>query len=244
MARLESLIANPSFRAGVRAGLPFAFAGFILAITFGVLARPVMGTVAPIVMSAIVFAGSAQFGATAVLAAGGSPVAAIAAGMLLNARYAPMGIALAPSLRGGLLNRALWGQAMIDYSWASAARADGSFDRHFMLGATLPAYPPWVAGTAVGVFAGDVIGEPGALGLDALFPAFFLALLLGGEIRNVRGAIGAALAGGAVALALTPVAPPGVPVIAACLGVLVGLSGRDRSDPPEPEELVLEEAHG
>ena len=105
-----------------------------------------MGTVAPIVMSAIVFAGSSQFAATAVLAAGGGPLAAVAAGILLNARYVPMGVALAPSLEGGALRR--------------AARRPGD-DRRlvgdgeprrrplrpaFMLGATLPSYP---AGSAV-----------------------------------------------------------------------------------------------
>ena len=52
-----------------------------------------------------------------------------------------------------------------------------------MLGATLPSYPCWVAGTAIGVFAGDLIGDPAALGLDALFPAFFLCLLVEGELR-------------------------------------------------------------
>ena len=66
------------------------------AISFGVLAEPVMGNVAPIVMSALLFAGSAQFAATAVLTAGGGAAAAIAAGILLNLRYWPMGIALAP----------------------------------------------------------------------------------------------------------------------------------------------------
>jgi predicted branched-subunit amino acid permease len=67
---MRSLIDHPSFRAGFRAGIPFAIAGFVLAATFGVLAEPVMGGLAAIVMSAIVFAGSAQFGALAVLAAG------------------------------------------------------------------------------------------------------------------------------------------------------------------------------
>ena len=126
----------------------------MLAISFGVLAEPVMGTVAPIVMSAVLFAGSAQFAATAVLAAGGGAGAAIAAGILLNLRYLPMGIALAPSLRGGLLRRAAIGQAMIDFSWAAASRGGGRFDAGFMLGATAPSYPCWVGGTAIGVFAG------------------------------------------------------------------------------------------
>src|SRR5687768_14975216 len=97
----QGALANSSLRAGARAGVPFAVAAFVIGISFGVIAEPVMGTVAPIVMSAIVFAGSAQFAATAVLTDGGGAVAAIVAGILLNLRYGPMGIALAPSLRGG-----------------------------------------------------------------------------------------------------------------------------------------------
>ena len=83
----------------------------LLGASFGIVARPVMGATAAIVMSVIVFAGAAQFAATAVLAAGGSAAAAIIAGILLNIRFLPMGIAIAPSLPGGRLKRAAQGQA-------------------------------------------------------------------------------------------------------------------------------------
>jgi hypothetical protein len=126
----------------------------------------------------------------AVVAAGGGPLAAVVAGILLNARYGPMGIALAPSLRGGPLRRAAHGQAMIDVSWAMASLGGGRFDPSFMVGATLPSYPAWVGGTAIGVFAGELIGDPDRLGLDAMFPAFFLALLAGGELRGGREGAG------------------------------------------------------
>ncbi len=233
---MSSLIADSieraRFRAGIRLGLPFAAASLLLAISFGVLAEPLMGPVAPIVMSAVVFAGSAQFAATAVLAAGGGAAAAIIAGLLLNARYVPMGIGLAPALRGGPLRRAAVGQAMIDFSWAAASRGGGRFDAPFMLGATLPAYPCWVGGTAIGALAGDAIGDPGALGLDALFPAFFLCLLLEGEIGGAKPKI-VALSGCLIALALIPLTPAGVPVIAACGAALLGLRGA-RRDAAEP----------
>jgi len=216
--------ARDSVRAGVRVGIPLAAASLLVGLSFGVLAEPVMGSVAPIVMSAIVFAGSAQFAATAVLADGGGAAAAILAGTLLNARFLPMGIALAPSTHGRRLWRALVGQAMIDASWALAVRGEGRFDIHYMLGATLVNYPAWVAGTALGVFGGAVLGDPSDLGLDAIFPAFFLGLLAN-ELRNPRS-IGAAAIGAGVALALTPFAPPGVPVLAACTGALLGLRRR------------------
>ena len=78
--------------------MPFALASLLLGISFGVVARPVMGPAAAIVMSFVVFAGSAQFAALAVLMSGGGALAAIVAGVLLNLRFVPMGIAIAPSL--------------------------------------------------------------------------------------------------------------------------------------------------
>jgi branched chain amino acid efflux pump len=222
-----------SLRAGFRAGVPFAIAAGVLAISFGVVAEPVIGTAATLVMSIVVFAGAAQFGSLAVLAAGGGIVTAVIASILLNARYLTMGIALAPSLRGRWPRRAAYGEAMIDASWAMANRGGGRYDPNFMLGATLPAYPAWVAGTAIGLFAGDVIGDPADYGLDALFPAFFLALLLGGELGSDRLATIVAVLGAVLALVLIPIAPAGVPVIAASAVALLGLT---RRAPPDQED--------
>ena len=112
---------------------------------------------------------------------------------------------------------------MVDASWALAMRGNGRFDPAFMVGATLTAYPLWVGGTAIGVLLGDSIGDPGALGLDALFPAFFLGLLIGGEAGRAA-AFAAALLGAAIAAVLLPFAPPGVPIIAASAAALIGLA--------------------
>jgi 4-azaleucine resistance transporter AzlC len=210
-----------ALREGARAGLPFGIAAILLGMSFGVLARPEIGTTATIVMSMIVFAGASQFAALAVLAAGGGVAAAVVAGILMNARFLPMGIALAPSLQGGPLRRGLEGQAVVDASWAIAHEGGGRFDRDRLLGATIPQYPGWVLGTVLGALGGDVIGDPERLGLDAIFPAFFLALLVA-EVRDRRTAL-VAVAGAAVALALVPAAPAGVPIVAASLVALVGL---------------------
>jgi 4-azaleucine resistance transporter AzlC len=205
--------------AGVRAGLPFGAASLLLGVSFGILARPVMGPVAAIVMSVVVFGGSAQFAALAVLSAGGGAAAAIVAGMLLNLRFVPMGIAIAPSLREGPLGRALRGQALIDASWALANRGGGRFDIEFLLGSTLAQYPAWVGGTVLGALAGGLIGNPRSLGLDAIFPAFFLGLLvieLGRRQARPVAALGAV-----IALALTPLTPAGVPIMVAAAAVFV-----------------------
>lgn len=222
------------FKEGLRAGIPLAIVTLVIAISFGVVARPVLGVAAPIVMSAVIFAGPTQFAALAVLAVGGGPVTAIGAGVLLGARYAPMGLTLAPSLRGGILRRAAAGQAIIDLAWVTASRRSVRPDPVFMIGATVPTYPPWVLGTAIGVIGGGLIGQPERFGLDAVVPAVLLALLFGGQLRPQRQMFAAALLGGALALALLPVAPAGVPVIASCLGALVGLWGAAPADPTAP----------
>ena len=204
--------------------MPFALAVFVVGISFGVLARSLgWGIIAPIVFSVIAFSGSAQFAVAAVLGAGGSVIAAILAAVLLNARFGPMGVAVAPYLKGGPLRRALEGQAVVDSSWALASRGGGRFDREFMIGATVPQGVAWIFGTAIGTVGGDFIGDPERLGLDVIFPAFFLVLLVE-ELRGGRRAVVVALAAAVVALNIVPFAPPGVPVIAAaCMAALVGL---------------------
>ncbi len=224
---IERERASGAYLAGARAALPFALATFVLGISFGVLARSLgWGIVAPIVFSVITFSGSAQFAVVAVLGAGGGALAAIVAAILLNSRFLPMGVAVAPFLKGGPLRRALEGQAVIDASWALASRGRGRFDREFMIGATLPQVAAWISGTVIGVLASEVVGDVERLGLDAIFPAFFVALLAD-ELRGGGGqTIAAALIAAALSLALLPLVPPGVPVIAACAGAPLGLRRR------------------
>ncbi len=209
-------------KAGLRAGLPFAVAAFMLALSFGVVAQNLgMPGWAAILMSAVVFSGSAQFAAITIIAQGGGLGAGIVAAALVNSRFLPMGIALAPSLPGGPVARAAQGQAIVDASFVLASDDKGGFDRGLLFGSTAVQYVGWLAGTIAGVLGGGLLDDPERYGLDALFPAFFIALLIE-ELRSGRSAVPAAL-GGLIALALIPVAPPGIPVLAASLGALWGL---------------------
>ena len=205
---------------GARAGLPYAAASFVLALSFGVVATDLgFPALAAVVMSAVVFAGSAQFAAVAILGAGGGVLAAVGAAALMSSRFVPMGYAVGPSLRGSRLRRAIEGQAVVDTSWAMASRGDGTFDREYLFGHTGVQYVAWVLGTVAGVVVPSL--DARALGLDAVFPAFFLAVLAG-ELRT-RKRMGVAGAGAVIALLLVPVAPPGVPVLVASTAALVGL---------------------
>jgi predicted branched-subunit amino acid permease len=193
-----------------------------------------MSELEAVIMSAIVFAGSAQFTSIAILGAGGGAGAAIAAATLMNSRFLPMSAAVGPSFRGGPLKRALKGQAVVDHSWALSSKGDGRFDEALLLGASAIAYCTWVIGTAAGAIWGDALGDPDALGLDAIFPAFFFGLLLN-ELRS-RRARGVAALGTVLALALVPITPPGVPVLVASLASLVGLTKRARAEVRESQE--------
>jgi 4-azaleucine resistance transporter AzlC len=228
----ETATPRERFFQGVRLGIPFAVAGFLVAVSFGIVAREVgLSSVAAIVMSLIVFAGSAQFAAIAILAAGGGVAAAIGAGALMNSRFLMMGVALAPSLPGRWPWRAAQGQTVVDASWALAARGDGTFDRWLLFGSTSVQYLTWSTGTALGALGGGALGDTDKLGLDAIYPAFFISLLIS-EARNGR-ARGAAGLGALIALALVPFAPAGIPVLAASVGALLGVTQRARAEAQE-----------
>jgi 4-azaleucine resistance transporter AzlC len=219
---LAILHRSPVARAGARDAIPFALAGLAVALSFGISARAAgMPAAAAIVMSALVYAGAAQFAAVAILSQGGSVAAAVLAAVLMNGRYIAMGIAIGPSLKGGRLRRALEGQAVVDASWALANRGEGRFDRHVLFGSSAAQYVTWQLGTILGVIAGGVLPNPDALGIDAVFPAFFLALLVG-ELRDAQAA-GVAVGGAVIAVALGLVAPAGIGILAASVVALAGL---------------------
>ncbi len=211
-----------SYRHGARAVAPLAIAVAGFGVSFGLLARTAeMGWLAPIVMSGTTFAGSAQFAAVSIFGTGGTVAAAVIAAVLLNARYGPIGVSVAPFLEGSTWSRFLHAQLIVDESWAVAAEGGGRYHRRILIGAGLTLYVSWVAGTAVGALGGQALGDPAALGLDAAFPALFLALLVP-QVRSRRG-FAAAVLGAAIALVLTPLAPAGVPIIAASAACLLGL---------------------
>ncbi len=219
--------AREAFRRGLKLGVPFGVVGFLLSVSFGVLARQAGFSVAQAIVTAmIVFAGSAQFAALSVITVGGGIPAALTAGSLMNARFLAMGIALAPSLPGGPMKRAAQGQAVVDSSWALANRGDGTFDRWLLFGTTVPQYVTWTLGSVVGAIVGDALGDTHRLGLDAIYPVFFLSLLIA-ELRDASSRW-VAVCGGLLALALVPISPPGVPILAASAVTLIGLVRRSR----------------
>ena len=207
-------------RDGVRVALALAVAPLLFGAAFGVLALDAgMSSLQALLMSATTFAGSAQFAAASILEDGGGAAAAIVAALLLNARYVPLGIAVAPIFPGSRRRRFLEAQLIVDESWALSGRS-GRFEYGILVGAGLLLYVVWVGGTALGTVAGDLL-DPDAIGLDAAFPALFLALLA--PYLRTRRALVTAAAAAAITLVLLPLMPPGIPIVAASLAALLGL---------------------
>jgi len=172
----------------------------------------------PVVMSLIVFAGGAQIAAVSVVLAGGSPVAAVLAGAVLNTRFLPYGFAVADVTAGRWWTRLLGAHITVDESVAFALRAGDPGQRRLAFwacGGLL--FASWNVAVPLGAIAGTAIHNVNALGLDATFPSVLLALALPALTdRRTRAAAGT---GAVAAVALTPVLPAGLPVLAALGGL-------------------------
>jgi 4-azaleucine resistance transporter AzlC len=178
----------------------------------------------PSMLSLLVFAGGAQFLAVGVVAAGGGPIAAVLGALVLNSRLLPYSLAIADTIGRGRLVRLAGSHFVTDESVAFAiAQGNRERSRAAFWACGVSLFVAWNLGTAGGVLAGQVIGDPGAFGLDAAFPAALLALVL----PNLRdsGTVRPALLGAAIALAASPFLPAGVPLLLALVG-LVAVPGK------------------
>jgi predicted branched-subunit amino acid permease len=196
---------------------------------------------APVALSVLVFAGGSQIAAVGVVLAGGSPVAAVAAGAVLNTRLFPYGLAVADvvtsaddSDRAGAgaarrgagtsaavrrwLVRVVGTHLITDESVAFALRQDGRARRRaafWTCGIAL--FVIWNATVLLGVVLGGALHDTSAFGLDSTFPAVMLALALPTlTSRTIKVAAGT---GAVIAVALTPVLPAGLPLLAALGGL-------------------------
>ncbi|MFI6100018.1 AzlC family ABC transporter permease [Lentzea sp. NPDC051213] len=188
----------------------------------------------PVLMSVVIFAGGSQFMAVGIVAAGGGPAAAVLAGLVLNARHLPFGLAVGDVLGNGWLARIVGSHLLIDESTAFAmAQKDPARARAAYWACGVSIFVSWNTGVLVGALVGQAIGDTMTFGLDAAFPAALLALTLpalkGAATRN------AALVGAAIALATTPFLPAGVPVLLALGGLVVFKTAKKEEPCPSPQ---------
>jgi 4-azaleucine resistance transporter AzlC len=192
----------------------------VVGVSFGAIAvaggLPVW---VPVVMSLVVYAGSAQFSTVGVLLAGGGPFAAAATGLLLNTRTAAFSLAVADVLGRGRVSRFVGAHLVTDETVAFAlAQPDPARRRAAFWVSGLGLFAVWNVCVLGGALAGSALGDTGTYGLDAAFPAVLAALVLP-ALRDDAGVRRAAVLGAVVALAVTPSVPAGVPVLLALTGL-------------------------
>ncbi|SVB69863.1 uncharacterized protein METZ01_LOCUS222717, partial [marine metagenome] len=214
-----------------RDGLVLAVACGLIGLPYGVLADSAGLTMAQAVaLSVCTFAGSSQFAYVSVISGGGNPATAVGGALLLAARNALYGPVVTPVLRGGALRRAVAAQFLTDETTAMASAQDEpstARDAFWFTGLAIMSL--WVAGTVAGVLLGASLEDPGAWGLDAAFPAAFVALLVPHVVT--RAGKVTALIGAAIALVAVPTTPVGAPILLAVLAVGPGLAVAARRRP-------------
>jgi 4-azaleucine resistance transporter AzlC len=225
-------------RALLRDAAAIAAAMVAVGASFGAIAISYgLPTWAPFLLSTVVFAGGAQFLAVGLIAAG-NPLAAVFAGLLLNARHLPFGLAVGSTVGSRLPARMVGSHLMTDEVVAfTLAEPDPTRRRrvYWLIGVTL--FTSWNLGSALGVLLGGAVGNTDALGLDAAFPAGLIALIMP-SLRDRRTRV-AALSGAGVAVLLTPVLPAGLPVLCALVGLLTLVKPPRARPAAEPGETNL-----
>ncbi|SOD84553.1 AzlC family ABC transporter permease [Streptomyces sp. Ag109_G2-15] len=220
--RGSGLLRGPEAGSLVRDSSLVWLASGIVGVSFGAISvaggLPVW---VPVLMSLVVYAGSAQFSAVAVLLAGGGPLAAAATGLLLNTRTAAFGLAVAETIGTGRATRFLGAHLVTDETVAFAlAQPDPRRRRRAFWISGIGLFLVWNIGVLAGALAGRALGDTARYGLDAAFPAVLVALVLP-TLRADAAVRRCALLGAALALAVTPAVPAGVPVLLAPAGLFL-----------------------
>jgi predicted branched-subunit amino acid permease len=196
-------------------------------------------------LSVLAFTGGSQFALLGVLGSGGSPVSGTATALLLGSRNTMYGLRLATLLRARGVRRFAAAQLTIDETTAmSLGQDERAFDgraaRLAFWSTGLAVFSLWNLATVVGALGASALGDPKSLGLDAAVGAAFLGLLWPRLRERVTWVV--ALAGAAVALALTPFLTPGVPVLAAGLvAVVAGLADTTEAAAAEADDALRQD---
>lgn len=172
-------------------------------------------------LSLVMFTGGSQFALIGVLGAGGGAFAAVVTAWMLGGRNSLYALSLAPILKVKGIKRLAAAHLTIDESTAMALAhpSPAAASRRAFWHTGIAVFILWNIGTLIGALGAAAIGDPATLGLDAAIPAAMLALLWPRLVDRTMWAV--AIAAGAVAILLTPVLRPGIPVLSAALVALV-----------------------
>lgn len=172
----------------------------------------------PLMLSTLVLAGASEFMFIGIVASGGSPLAAAVAGLLVNARHIPFGVTvreLVGKRAAGLLGCHIMNDESVVFG-LSQSTPEQRKAAYWLCGLGVALL--WPVGVLIGASVGAFLPAPETIGLDAVFPAILLALVL--PALKKRTTLIRACSGAALSLATVPFAPVGLPVLLSLLGLL------------------------
>jgi 4-azaleucine resistance transporter AzlC len=210
----------------VLASLGFAVSGVGFGLAYGLAAREAgFSVIEATSMSVFVLAGAAQFAAVGLIADGSGWLSIVFLTALLNARHLLYSAAMAPWLADRpRLERAAMAHVLTDETFALALAHFRRLGRADVVGYWLAAGPDcvsWPIFTAAGVIGGQLIPDPGRIGLDVVFPAAMAGLAV--RLATRRPEVAAAVAGAALAVVGGIVLGPAVSIVAG--GLLAPIAG-------------------
>lgn len=186
---------------GVKRAIPIVLGYIPIGFAYGVLAgKSGLSETNTLLMSLIVFAGSAQFIAVGLFASGTGPAAVILTTFIVNLRHLLMAASLAPNLSGWKKRYlAFFSFQLTDETFALHSSTADKLNRcrPEALSLNMTAQISWVAGTGFGLVASGLIGDVKPLGLDYALSAMFIGLLVGqcgSPVRVVTAILSGAIA--------------------------------------------------
>jgi branched chain amino acid efflux pump len=214
-------------RPAVRDGLGVGFAVGLSGVAFGAAAVTAgLGVAQACALSLVAFSGASQFALVGVVAGGGNLIAGALGAILLGGRNTLYGLRLAGTLGVRGRHRPFAAHLVIDETTAVATAQESPRAARAGFWATaISLFTVWNLMTLAGAVGAARLGNPDTYGLDVVGPAAFLALLWP-RLRTGAAERRVAALGAVVAIAATPLLPPGVPVMLAAVAALAGLSRR------------------
>jgi 4-azaleucine resistance transporter AzlC len=171
----------------------------------------------PVALAVTVVAASSEFVLIGVLATGGGALAAATAGLLLNLRHLPYGMTVHDAVGTGW-RRLIGSHLLNDETVAfTVAETRPATRRAALTVSGLAILVCWPGGALLGAVAGRLLADPNSLGLDAVFPAVIITLVLPKLTGRVRIA---ALTGATIAVGASAALPAGLPILLALLGLV------------------------
>ena len=169
------------FRHGCRDGIPIMLGYLTVSFTFGVncVAKGFTWWM-PLLCSVTNYTGTGQFAGMELIAAAGSVIELIATMLVINARYALMGVSLSQKLdkKTHVWQRLIIAFGLTDENYAVSMRQSKDVTFEYFLGVSLTAYAGWIGGTLLGALAGNVLPESLLSAFGIALYAMFIAIVI------------------------------------------------------------------